>query len=408
MNKHDVSSAGFWKRVITAGLCVLGFGALAASEAEQRTLAAADAGFAFKLLKEVTKEQPGTNIFISPYSASAALQMVCNGAGGQTRSEMQRVLGTTGLAPEVVNGASRNFDKSLNGRDTNIILNVANAIWCQKGVPFKPEFIACNQQYFGATVGALDFGDPGSVGVINDWASEKTHGRITRIADGLLSSLTRAFLANAVYFKGKWEEPFEVKATKDRPFHLRGGRQKQMPMMEQSRKFTYRQGSGYQAVRLPYLGWSLGMYVFLPDPGSSPEKLLSIMTGDTWGRVTRPGFSERQGTLVLPRFRLEYRVELEQPLKALGMKSAFSNADLSGIADGPLFISAVRQATFVEVNEEGTEAAAVTGIAGSLGIEMKPPKPFQMIVDRPFMFLIADEQTGLILFMGVVFDPGAG
>ena len=393
--------------MVTVGLCVFGLGALAASDADRQRLASADADFAFKLLKEISKEQPGSNIFISPYSASTALQMVCNGARGQTVSEMQRVLGTTGMAAEILNGANRGFDKSLNGRDTNVILNVANAIWCQAGAAIKPEFIACNQRFFGATVGTLDFGDPRSVSVINDWASEKTHGRITHIADGLLSSLTRVFLANAVYFKGKWEEPFEVKATKDRPFHLRGGRQKQMPMMEQSRKFTYRKGSGYQAVRLPYLGWSLGMYVFLPDPGSSPEKLLSIMTGDTWGRVTRPGFSERQGTLVLPKFRLEYRVELEQPLKALGMKSAFSKADLSGIADGPLFISAVRQATFVEVNEEGTEAAAVTGVPGSKGIEMDPPKPFQMIVDRPFLFLIADEQTGVILFMGVVFEPGA-
>jgi serine protease inhibitor len=406
MNKRDVSAAGFCSGVITAGMCVLAFGALAASEADQQKLAAADAGFAFKLLKEISKEQPGSNIFISPYSASAALQMVCNGARGQTRLEMQRVLGTTALPPELVNGANRGFDKSLNGRGTNIVLNAANAIWCQKGTSIKPEFISCNQKYFGATVGTLDFGDPGSVGVINTWASEKTHGRIKGIADGLVDSLTKLFLANAVYFKGKWEEPFEVKDTKVRPFHLRGGHQKPLPMMEQARRFTYRQGSGYQAVRLPYEGWSLGMYIFLADTGSSPEKLLSIMTGDTWQRVTKPGFSERQGTLVLPRFRLEYGVEMKRPLMSLGMKSAFDKADLSGISERPLFISAVGQRTFVEVNEEGTEAAAVTGVDVAGAIQMRPPKPFQMIVDRPFLFLIADEQTGVILLMGVVFDPG--
>jgi serpin B len=386
-------------------MCVLAFGALAASEADQQKLAVADAGFAFKLLKEISKEQPRSNVFISPFSASAALQMVCNGAKGQTRLEVQRVLGTTALPPELVNGANRDFDKSLNGRGTNIILNAANAIWCQKGTSIKPEFISCNQQYFGATVGTLDFGDPGSVGVINTWASEKTHGRITGIADGLVNSLTELFLANAVYFKGMWEEPFELKDTKVRPFHLRGGHQKPLPMMEQARRFIYRQGSGYQAVRLPYRGWSLGMYVFLPDVGSSPEKLLSIMTGDTWQRVTKPGFGERRGTLVLPRFRLEYGVEMKRPLMALGMKSAFGSADLSGISEQSLFISAVRQRAFVEVNEEGTEAAAVTGMVASSLIERKPPKPFQMIVDRPFLFLIADEQTGVVLFMGVVFEP---
>ena len=215
-------------------------------------------------------------------------------------------------------------------------------------------------------------------------------------------------LANAVYFKGKWEDPFELRDTKDRPFHLRGGREKPMPMMEQNRKFSYRRGTGYQAVRLPYQDGSLCMYVFLPDPDSSPEKLLGIMTGDAWRRVTRPGFSERPGRLVLPRFRLDYRVEMKRPLMALGMKAAFDKADFSGISDDGLSVTAVRQATFVEVNEQGTEAAVVTLSPGASGIELNPPKPFEMIVDRPFLFLIADEQTGLILFMGVVFDPGAG
>jgi serine protease inhibitor len=403
----DAPPGGITKYILTAGLCAQLSRAVAASEADEAKLASANAGFAFKLLKEISKELPNRNVFISPYSASTVLQMVCNGARGQTLSEMQRVLGTAGLAAEIVNSANGDFDRSLNGRGTNVTLNAANAVWCRIGTPIKPEFIGCNRQFFGATVGTLDFSDPRSVGVINGWASEKTHARITRIADGLITPLTELFLANAVYFKGKWEVPFEVKNTRERPFHLRGSHQKPLPMMEQTRKFTYRQGTGYQAVRLPYQGWSLGMYVFLPDPGSSPEKLLSIMTGDTWQRVTRPGFSERDGTLVLPRFRLEYRVEMKRPLMALGMKSAFGNADLSGISDRGLFISAVRQATFVEVNEEGTEAAAGIAAPGASGIEMNPPKPFQMIVDRPFLFLIADAQTGLILFMGMVFDPGA-
>jgi serpin B len=149
------------------------------------------------------------------------------------------------------------------------------------------------------------------------------------------------------------------------------------------------------------------MYVFLPDAGSSPEKLLSIMTGDTWQRVTKPGFSEREGMLALPRFRLEYGVEMKPPLMALGMKAAFDKADLSGISEQSLNISAVRQRTFVEVNEEGTEAAAVTAAETHGGFLENPPKPFQMIADRPFLFLIADEQIGVILFMGVVFVPEA-
>jgi serpin B len=148
------------------------------------------------------------------------------------------------------------------------------------------------------------------------------------------------------------------------------------------------------------------MYVFLPDPGSSPEKLIGIMNGDTWQRVTEPGFERREGTVVLPRFKVEYGVELKEPLKALGMRAAFGKADFSGISDGTPFISAVRQRTFVEVNEEGTEAAAVTMAPTELSMPMNPPKPFQMIVDRPFLFLIEDQATRTILFMGVVYDPG--
>jgi serpin B len=178
-------------------------------------------------------------------------------------------------------------------------------------------------------------------------------------------------------------------------------------MMEMSKKFMYRKGTGYQAVRLPYMGDDLAMYVFLPDAGSSPEKLLQIMNGDKWRRVTMPGFDEREGTVVLPKFKLEYAAEFNQSLKALGMKTAFDikKADLSGIFSDPHCISEVRQKAFIEVNEEGTEAAAVTAIgipAGGIGFN--PPPPFKMIVDRPFLFAIVDARSEMILFMGLVND----
>ena len=394
--------------LIAVLVLLAGLHQVAASLADQQKLAAANNGFAFRLLKQLAKDQPVANIFISPYSASTVLQMVGNGAAGRTMTEMQQALGTTGLPSAVVNEANKDIEQSLNNGNTNVILEIANAIWYRRGAPAKPEFVACNKEFFGATVDALDFTDPHSVDIINAWANEKTHGKISRIADGMIDPVwTRLFLANAVYFKGKWADPFDANDTKDRRFHLRGGGQKVIPMMTQTKTFTYRRGTGYQAVRLPYEGENLAMYVFLPDTNSSPEKLLGIMNGDTWQRVTKPGFSEKEGMLVLPKFKLEYSVELNQPLQALGMRTAFNptNADFSGIAP-QLFISAACQKTFVEVKEEGTEATAVTGIAvPSSGIEMPPPNPFQMIVDRPFLFLIEDNQTGSISFMGVMFDP---
>ncbi|HMD54211.1 MAG TPA: serpin family protein, partial [Phycisphaerae bacterium] len=267
-----------------------------------------------------------------------------------------------------------------------------------------------NRDFFDATVESIDFTDPAAVDVINDWASQKTHGKIPDIANGMIDpEQTQMFLANAVYFKGKWADPFDASDTKDRPFNLRDGSQKTLPMMTKSKTFTYRHGTGYQAVRLPYLDDNLSMYVFLPDTNSSPKNLLNILNGDKWRRITKPGFSDRYGKLVLPKFKLNYSVELKEPLQSLGIKAAFgaNSADFSGINSRTnLYISGAVQKTFVEVKEEGTEAAAVTGDAMvSGGSEMVPQDPFEMIVDRPFLFLIEDNQTGIILFMGVVVDP---
>lgn len=379
-----------------------------AADADLSKLAAANNDFSFKLLKQlVTAQPPGANIFVSPYSAATALQMAANGAAGQTKTEMQQVLETSGIATAALNETSKAAADLLNSPNTNVILTTANALWYRQGAAVKPGFLEENQKYFGSTIKALDFGNATAAEAeINQWASDQTHGRITGIADGMIDPrYTDLVLANAIYFKGKWEYPFDVKLTKDRPFHPANGAAKNVPMMEMSKKFTYRKGSGYQAVRLPYMDWNLAMYVFLPDPGSSPAKLLQIMNGDNWRRVTVPGFGEREGHLVLPKFKLENTLELNYPLETLGMKTAFDQkrADFSAMFSDPHYISEVRQKAFVEVNEEGTEAAAVTGIVfKSWGIEMNPPPPFEMIVDRPFLLAIVDARSEMILFMGVV------
>jgi serpin B len=214
-------------------------------------------------------------------------------------------------------------------------------------------------------------------------------------------------LANAIYFKGKWGRPFDKQSTKDRAFNvLPGGTPKQVPMMWQNGHFIYQQGDGFQAVRLPYAGWHLQMYLFLPDTNSSPTKLLADFSGETWRDKILPQFHATEGVLALPRFKLDYDVILNDPLQALGMRQAFAgDADFSAMADEPLFVSEVKQKSFVEVNEEGTEAAAVTTVTMHATAKFRPEKPFEMIVDRPFLFVIADDQTKSILFMGVIYDP---
>jgi serine protease inhibitor len=407
----DAAAYSWPMKATTQLLAVIGLAASLqnnfAADSDLSKLAAANNTFAFKLLKQVAGENKDGNIFISPYSAATALQLVANGAGGQTKVEMQQVLETSGISQGALNAGSREAALLLNPKDTNVILTTANALWYRQGAAIKPGFIEANQKFFSSTIKALDFGNARAAEAeINQWASDQTHGRITGIADGMIDPVyTDLILANAIYFKGKWLDPFDAKLTKDRPFHPAAGPVKNLPMMEMSKSFTYRKGSGYQVVRLPYKGWNLAMYVFLPDAGSSPAKLLEIMNGDKWWPAMMQDFSHVPGHVELPKFKLENTFKLNASLKAMGMKTAFSDkADFSGMFNDPHCISKVRQKTFVEVNEEGTEAAAVTmiGMAKSTEPEPIPPPPFEMIVNRPFLFAIVDARSGMILFMGVV------
>jgi serpin B len=392
----------------------LGFGAwlcsvgtvLLAAPGDQEKLASANMGFAFDLLKQIVREQPVTNVFISPFSVSTVLQMVANGATGDTKAEMQRVLKTTGLPAETLNVAGKDLNRSLNSQ-TNVILNLANAIWYQEGFHLKPGFVSDNRNYFSAKLAGVDFGKPESAQTINDWADTSTHGKIKEVVQWPFPPLTRVILANAIYFKGKWDRSFDKQATQNHAFNvLPGVTPTLVPTMWQHGHFTYQQGDGFQAVRLPYAGQRLQMYLFLPATNSSPAKLLADLNAETWRDKILPKFQDLEGTLALPRFKLNYDVILNDPLKALGMRQAFTvDADFSAMADEPLFVSEVKQRSFVEVNEEGTEAAAVTTVNMLRSIAPRPEKMFVMIVDRPSFFVIADDQTKSILFMGVIYDP---
>lgn len=396
------------RAVLILFLVFLAITARADTPPDAGKLTSANTGFAFKLLQTIAREQPATNIFISPYSVSTVLQMIENGAGGKTKAELRQALGIAELSQSAQNTANRELNRSITATTTNLVLNTANGIWVRRGLQVEPAFVACNQDFYQATVEALDFSNPAAVHRINSWVKEQTRGKIPSILSGPMDPTTSLYLANAVYFKGDWDRPFKTEDTKDREFHLRTGKTKKLPLMFQGGHFSYRKGTGYQAVRLPYQGWNVGMYVFLPDADSSPEKLLAIMNGDNWRRVTVPGFKSREGTLGLPRLKLEYEVDLKPSLHTLGIRNAFSPAaaDFSALCGEPTFVSGAKQKSFVEINERGTEAAAVTGIeALPASIVMERPKPFEMIVDRPFLFVIEHSQSQTILFMGIIFDP---
>jgi len=381
---------------------------VSAADQDMEKLASANASFGFNLMKQIVGEKPTDNVFISPYSVSAALQMVWQGAAGQTKTEMDQALALSNFKPEAAGSAYKELDNSIKNAAAKVALNVANSIWYAPHIQLKPQLVSINQNFYGAKLSALDFTDPRSAGVVNSWVSDATHGKINKIVEPPLSSRTGLILVNAIYFKGNWEHTFDDKGTKDEPFHLRDGGQKQTRMMRQTRKFSYQEDSGFQAIRLPYVGDRLGMLIFLPATNSSPNKLLAGLDGDAWREKIMPKFQQREGTIVLPRFKLEFKADLVRSLKGMGIQQAFSSAaNFSGIANMGLYISGVDHASFVEVNEEGTEAAAATQVTVALTSAMPRSRPFQMIVDRPFFFAIEDSSTHSILFMGLINDPGS-
>lgn len=389
---------------LAALICILNLSVLADSADDQTRLAAANTDFAFDLFGQIAREQSNANIFISPLSVSAVLQMIDNGAAGATKQEMDRVLHTDGIPAEALNTAFKGLNLSLSSQ-TNIILELANAIWYQQGIPLKPAFVSVNQEFFRAELGTVDFDRPQSAQTINHWADQSTHGKIRDIVRWPFEPATRVVLANAIYFKGKWERPFDKQETRPHTFHPAGGGEKEVPTMWRRGRFAYQPGDGFQAVQLPYAGGRLCMDVYLPDADSSLNRLLARFNRAQERSKMLEGFLEREGTLALPRFKLEYDIRLNDPLQALGMKRAFHGGDFSAMSDESLEVSEIKQKSYVEVNEEGTEAAAVTVGRMQATAVFRPQKPFEMIVDRPFFFLIKDSQTKSVLFMGVVSEP---
>jgi serine protease inhibitor len=358
--------------------------------------------FGFKLFGNLVRRKQDQNVFVSPASVASALAMAGDGAAGETREAMARALELGSLSKEEVNRANAALRKALLEADGEVDLTIGNSLWARKGAPLKADYIKRAQEYYGAEVRSLDFADAKAASVINDWVSKATRGKIPQ-AFKSISPNAAAILMNAVYFKGKWAEPFKKELTKDGPFYLPDGKIRTVPMMAKGGRFAYLKGEKFQAVSLPYGKGRFTLLLFLPDKSSSLPEFYLHLTGASWQQWLSQ-FQTKMGSVAMPRFKLRFEAELNPVLSALGMGPAFSSkADFSGIAAN-LFLSQVIHQSFVEVNEEGTEAAAVTKITAATG---RPPKDrFAMVVDRPFFFAICDRQTGALLFLGSVADPG--
>jgi serpin B len=381
------------------------------TQSEQALLVEGNSAFAFKLYQEL-KEKDG-NLFYSPYSISLALAMAYAGARGETAQQMADTLQFL-LEQERLHPAFNWLDAELASRGQGAAgkdgegfrLNIANDIWGQKDYEFVPAFLNVLAENYGAGLRILDFRTEAEKCrvAINDWVSDQTEGRIKDlIPQGAIDALTRLVLTNAIYFNAAWEYPFDKKMTADGQFYLVDGGQISVPMMKEAKSFGYTEGEGYQAVELPYDGRELSMVILLPASGNFEAFEAGLQAQQVDAIIN--DLKNTQVALIMPRFEFESEFSLKDTLAGMGMPIAFSGgADFSGMTGYPeLFISDVVHKAFVAVDEAGTEAAAATVVIMPTAA---PPEPtVEVTIDRPFIFLIRDIETGAILFVGRVLNP---
>lgn len=378
-------------------------------EAFDVEMADASNAFGFSLFRDLVED--GQNIMISPTSIYTALAMTLNGARGDTFDTMAEVLGVPAVDLERFNANNLARLYLLQEADPEVMLNIGNSLWVREGEELDPDFVERNQFNYDATVQALDFNTPEAAAVINQWVKDRTGGLIEDIVEPPIDDQTILFLVNAIYFQGDWTMPFNPDNTRQDIFHGPDGDIKDVPFMYRSSEFRYFEEEGnFQAIRLPYgKDERLSMVVFLPAEGTSATGLAAQLDASTWNEW-RWELRNREGQLWLPRFTMAYEKTLNQALENLGLDIAFDEdrADFFGMIprdEGPrLFISKVKHKAFIQVDEEGSEAAAATSV--EIAPTSAPPmEPFLMNVNRPFLFLIHDQETNEVLFTGLVADP---
>ena len=369
-------------------------------------------GFGLDLYRKIAAAKPGENVFVSPLSAGLAFGMLYNGATGATRKAMQETLGLgdTGTDLEAVNRANLALLEAMAAKDVE--LAVGNSLWAREGVPFAPDFLARNRAFYRAEVETVDFASPAAVERMNAWASRSTKGKIPTVVDEPLDTSLVLMLLNAVYFKGRWAQAFEPSSTRPQAFHREDGSTTQTPMMTRLGYYGHLKGDGFTAVRIPYCGGRFAMYVFLPDSGTTLAALRDTVNADNLG-LWMQRFGQTDVQLTLPRFTATGTYDLVEPLRALGMAPVFDPVRAELLATVPpgslgarnLFVSRAEQRTFVEVNEEGTEAAAVTGVFETTDTTTTFTEPVRFVADRPFFVAIRDDRTRALLFVGQFVAP---
>lgn len=365
-----------------------------------------------KLLSQNAKMND--TVFISPTSIALALSMAYNGADGETEKAMAEAMQFSHLSRDKINASSLALLRALDGTNVSdsqslgVLLDIANSIWYRREFALNEAFLHENEHFYNAKIEGLDFNAPESTHTINGWVSDATRGLIPSVVDRLDPDLVM-MLINAVYFNGDWTKPFDQRATQNVPFHLASGETQDVPMMYQSGRIGYYKHDDFQAIRLPYgEDERLAMYVFLP---ASDMDIPEFAAGFTYETMTDSfdRFTPTQGEVTLPRMDIEYETKLNEALQSLGMGIAFNPgmADFSRMhpqdLEENLYIGDVVHQSVLKVDEEGTEAAAVTSI--DVRVTSMPMYQFNFKADRPFMLAIRDDETQALLFVGSIMNP---
>ncbi len=366
-------------------------------------IAIGEVNFGLKLFEEIQKVDSSSNVFLSPLSISMVLSLTMNGATGETKDSMKRALGLDKYNDDEINSSYLNLRESLLRPDSEVTIEIANALWGKLPIKFKHDFIMKDAKYYKAELKLTKFNEA-AVRMINKWVKVRTHHKITKIVEKIDPN-TILFITNAIYFKGKWTHTFDKEKTKEGDFELLNGSKIKVPMMHQKGTFSYLEYPNFQVVSLPYgKEKKISMYIFLPREGFDLRQLSRILSKEYLQIIGK--LRRSQGVVAIPKFKVKYDRELKEILRSLGMGIAFdpNRASFDEIAytDYNIYLQGVKHKAYVEVNEEGTEAAALTSV--EVGITALP-KRFKMVVSRPFIFTISDRESRLILFIGQVTNP---
>ena len=363
----------------------------------------ADNRFAFNMFRKVLVLSGNPNTFFSPLSLNMALGMLYNGASDETRAEMAEVLEMADFTETEINEYYQKMSQALQKIDPLTDISIANSIWYRDDFPVKQPFIDINKNYFDALVNPLNFYRSDAANIINIWCADKTKDKIKEIIQNPIPGDVMMYLINALYFKSKWQFEFDKKNTKQDDFTKAQNLKRKVNMMEQTKTLPYYADQYMQCVEMPYGNQSFSMVAILPANNMNIDQLVKHLDNTTWQNAVN-NLREQNVWLKLPRFKIECELPLNEPVRNVGMKRIFGGG-FANISDKPLVVSSIKQKTFVEVNEEGTEAAAVTAISMTRVSYPGTPQRIPFFANRPFLYLITEKSTGVVLFIGRMDDP---